>query len=161
MSHLSLPVSWDTERISLKGLPVYSYYPEESLLQSTPKRNRKEKKVDSSNFFYMLIFGAIALVTYLILNLALTNFGYSSLFGEPGSAEESLIYTAGEFTTTDPSLNLTLQFDLIIIYGIFTTEIASTVILALFMAYGLKYLKSLGLGILVYLPFIIILSLFK
>ncbi|MFX1280410.1 MAG: hypothetical protein ACFFA3_13460 [Promethearchaeota archaeon] len=122
-------------------------------------KNRKEKKVDSSNFYYVLIFGALALVSYLILNLILTNFGYSALFGEPGSVKEDLIYTAGEYTTTDPSFYRSLQYDLIIIYGIFTTEIVSTVILTLFLAYALKYLKSIGLGILGYLPFIIILSL--
>ena len=122
-------------------------------------KNRKKQKVDRSNFYYMLIFGALALVTYLILNMVLTNFGYSFLFGEPGSIEESLIYEAGEYTTTDPSFIRSLQYDLIIIYGILTTEIVSTVILTLFLVYGLKFLKSIGLGIIAYLPFIIVLSL--
>lgn len=122
-------------------------------------RNRKKKKIDYSNFYYMLILGALALVIYLVVNLLLTNIGYSSIFGLPGSIEESLIYGAGEFTTTDPPFYLTLQFDLIIIYGIFVTEIISTLILTLFLVYGLKFTKSLGLGIISYLPFIIIFSL--
>ncbi|MFX1346465.1 MAG: hypothetical protein ACFFAI_15310 [Promethearchaeota archaeon] len=121
-------------------------------------KNRKRRKVDRSNFYYMLIFGALAFVTYMILNLVLTNFGYTSLFGEPGSSEENSIYEAGEYITSNPSFYHTLQYDLIIIYGILTTEIVSTVILTLFLVYGLKYVRSLGLGLIAYLPFVIILS---
>ncbi|MFX1292700.1 MAG: hypothetical protein ACFFAG_17280 [Promethearchaeota archaeon] len=122
-------------------------------------KNRKKQKADRTNFYYMLIFGALAVVIYLILNLVLTNFGYSSLFGEPGSIEEDLIYEAGEYITSDPTFYRALQYDLIIIYGILTTEIVSTIILTLFLVYGLKYLQSIGLGIIAYLPFIIVLSL--
>ncbi len=121
-------------------------------------RNRKKKKVDYSNFYYMFILGALALVIYLLLNLILTNVGYSSLFGLPGSIEESLIYGTGEYTTTDPTFYRTLQFDLIIMYGIFVTEILSSLILTLFLVYGLKFTKSLGLGVFSYLPFVIIFS---
>jgi hypothetical protein len=107
----------------------------------------------------MLILGALAIVIYLLLNLLFTNVGYSSFFGIPGSIEESSIYDAGEYTTNNPSFSLTLQFDLIIMYGIFVTEVISTLILTIFLAYGLKYTKSLGLGVISYLPFIIIFSL--
>jgi hypothetical protein len=121
-------------------------------------RNRKSKKTNLSNFYYMLILGALALVIYLIANLILTNFGYSSIFGPPGSLEEGLIYGAGEYTTSDPSFYRTIQFDLVIIYGIIVTEIISTIILAIFLVYGLKFTKSLGVGVISYLPFIIIFS---
>ncbi len=121
-------------------------------------RNRKKKKIDYSNFYYMLILGSLAFVIYLIINLILTNVGYSSFFGLPGSIEENLIYGAGEYTTTDPTFYRTLQFDLVIMYGIFVTEIISTFVLVAFLVYGLKFIRSLGLGVISYLPFIIIFS---
>jgi hypothetical protein len=121
-------------------------------------RKNKKKKIDYSNFYYMLILGSLAFVVYLIINLILTNFGYSSFFGLPGSIEESLIYDAGKYTTTDPTFYLTLQFDLVIMYGIFVTEIISTLILTIFLVYGLKFTKSVGLGVISYLPFIILFS---
>ncbi|MHA2182041.1 MAG: hypothetical protein ACXAAH_11530 [Promethearchaeota archaeon] len=121
-------------------------------------RNRKNRKINLSNFYYMLIFGALALVVYLVTNLLLTGFGYSTFFGLPGSLEESLIYSAGEYTTPDPDFYRTLQFDLVIIYGIFVTEVVSTLILTVFLVYGLKFIKSLGVGVISYLPFIIIFS---
>ena len=118
-------------------------------------KNRKIKKVNYSNFYYMLIFGALAIVTYLVFNLILTNLGYSSFFGVPGSIEEGLIYEAGEFTTNNPSFYHTLQYDLIIIYGILVTEIASTIILVSFLVYGLKFVRSLGVGIITFIPFVV------
>ena len=122
-------------------------------------KKRKVKKVDYSNFYYMVIFGALAIVTYLLLNLILTNIGYYSFFGKPGSIEEGLIYEAGEFTKNNPSLYHTLQYDLVIIYGILVTDIASTIILTIFLVYGLKFVRSLGVGIITFIPFIIGISL--
>ena len=121
-------------------------------------KNRKKKKINSQNFYYMLVFGAIALLIYFILNLIMTNFVYVPLFGEPGSPEEILIYEAGAYLTNNPEFTYVLQFDLVIIYGIIITEIIPTIIMTMFLAYGLKYLKSIGLGTLIYLPVIIILS---
>ncbi len=121
-------------------------------------KNRKTRKVNTQNFYYMLIFGALALVSYFILNLVLTNFVYTPLFGVPGSPEELAIYAAGEYTLSNPDLYLILQFDLLIIYGILITEIIPAIILILILAYGLKFLKSKGLGISIYLPVIITLS---
>ncbi|MFX1455520.1 MAG: hypothetical protein ACFFDB_09130 [Promethearchaeota archaeon] len=121
-------------------------------------KNRKKRKVNYTNFYYMLILGALALVVYLILNFLLTNFGYTAFFGVPGSVEESLIYSAGEYITSDPTFYHTLQFDLIIMYGIFVTEIVSTLVLTAFLVYGLKFIKSMGIGVISYLPFIIVFS---
>ncbi|MFW9895658.1 MAG: hypothetical protein ACFFD7_07630 [Candidatus Thorarchaeota archaeon] len=121
-------------------------------------KNRKRWKINYTNFYYMLILGALALVVYLILNFLLTNFGYTAFFGVPGSVEESLIYSAGEYITSDPTFYHTLQFDLIIMYGIFVTEIVSTLVLTAFLVYGLKFIKSMGIGVISYLPFIIVFS---
>ncbi|MFW9969967.1 MAG: hypothetical protein ACFFDF_07180 [Candidatus Odinarchaeota archaeon] len=121
-------------------------------------KNKKSRKVHSQNFYYILIFGALALVSYFILNLVLSNFVYAPLFGEPGSSEELAIYGAGAYSTTDPDLSLVIQFDLLIIYGILITEVIPAIILTLFLVYGLKFLKSAGLGIAIYLPVIITLS---
>ncbi len=121
-------------------------------------KNRKTMRVNTKNFYYMLIFGALAIVSYFILNLIFSSFVYTPLFGEPGSLEEAAIYTAGEFLTTDPNLFQILQFDLLIIYGILISEVMPAVVLTLFLAYGLKFLKSIGLGISIYLPIIITLS---
>jgi hypothetical protein len=88
----------------------------------------------------------------------LTSFVYTPIFGAPGSLEESLIYGAGDYATPDPAFALILQYDLLIIYGIIITEIIPALILTLFLAYGLKFLKNKGLGISIYLPVIITLS---
>ncbi|MFX0022027.1 MAG: hypothetical protein ACFE9S_06850 [Candidatus Hermodarchaeota archaeon] len=121
-------------------------------------KNRKKQKVNTKNFYYMLIFGALALVSYFIINLVLTSFVYTPFFGVPGSLEEAAIYSAGEYATLDPNFALILQYDLLITYGIIITEIIPALILTLFLAYGLKFLKSKGLGISIYLPVIITLS---
>ncbi|MFX1380780.1 MAG: hypothetical protein ACFFA4_16985, partial [Promethearchaeota archaeon] len=121
-------------------------------------KKRKTHRVKTQNFYYMLIFGALALVLYFILNLVLSNFVYSPLFGKPESLQETAIYEAGTYLKTNPDLSLILQFDLLIIYGILITEIIPAVILTLFLAYGLKFLKSMGLGISIYLPVIVTLS---
>ena len=117
-------------------------------------KNRKKKKLNTQNFYYMLIFGALALVTYFILNLVLTNFVYAPIFG----IEELAIYDAGEYITINPDFYYILKFDLLIIYGIIITEVIPAIILTLILAYGLKFLKSIGLGIVVYLPIIVTLS---
>jgi hypothetical protein len=121
-------------------------------------KNRKREKTDYTNFYYMLFFGALALIINWISNILLINFGYSTLFGTPNSYEEGLIYEAGQFVTTDPSFYHTLQFDMLIIFGILITDIISLLILVVFLAYGLKFIKSLGLGIIVFLPFAILVS---
>jgi len=121
-------------------------------------KKRKIRKINTKNFYYMLIFGALALVSYFILNLILTSFVYTPIFGAPGSLEELAIYSAGEYATPNPDFALILQYDLLIIYGIIITEIIPTLILTLFLAYGLKFLKSKGLGISIYLPVILTLS---
>ncbi len=121
-------------------------------------KNRKKNKINTQNFYYMLIFGALGLVVYFISNLILTNFVYIPLFGGPGSLEETRIYAAGAYTTNNPEFNHVLQFDLLIIYGILITEIIPAIILTIFLVYGLKFLKSIGVGIVVYLPVVITLS---
>ena len=121
-------------------------------------KNRKKKKTNFSNFYYMLIFGALALVIYFVLNLVLNNFIYSPLFGEPDSLEEELIYEAGAYSTVNPLFSRVLQFDLVILYGIIITEIVSAIILTIFLSYGLKFLKNVGIGIIFYLPVLITLS---
>lgn len=121
-------------------------------------KNRKKNKINTQNFYYILIFGALGLVVYFISNLILTNFVYTPLFGGPGSLEETRIYTAGEYTTNNPEFSHVLQFDLLIIYGILITEIIPAIILTIFLVYGLKFLKSIGVGIIVYLPVVITLS---
>ena len=121
-------------------------------------KNRKKSKINTQNFYYVLIFGAVGLVVYFTLNLILTNFVYTPLFGEPGSLEETRIYVAGEYTTNNPELYHVLQFDLLIIYGILITEIVPAVILTLFFVYGLKFLRNIGVGIIFYLPVIVTLS---
>jgi hypothetical protein len=117
-------------------------------------KKRKTRKVNTQNFYYMLIFGALALVSYFIINLVLTNFVYVPLFG----ADETAIYTAGAYSTVDPPFAHIFQFDLLIIYGIIITEVIPALILILFLAYGLKFLKSIGLGTAIYLPIIITLA---
>ncbi len=117
-------------------------------------KNRKIRKINTQNFYYMLIFGALALVSYFIINLVLSNFVYAPLFG----TDEAAIYAAGEYSTIDPSFINIFQFDLLIIYGIIITEVIPALILILFLAYGLKFLKSIGLGTAIYLPVIITLA---
>lgn len=121
-------------------------------------KNRKKQKADYTNFYYMLIFGALALIINWISNVLLINYGYTTLFGTPDSYEEGLIYNAGQFATTNPSFYHTLQFDMLIIFGILVTDIISLLILVIFLSYGLKFIKSKGLGIIVFLPFVIIVS---
>ncbi|MFX1312555.1 MAG: hypothetical protein ACFFHD_08090 [Promethearchaeota archaeon] len=121
-------------------------------------KNRKQNKIKTQNFYYIIIFGALGLIIYFISTLILTSFVYTPIFGEPGSLEETRIYVAGEYTTKNPELSHILLFDLLIIYGILVTEIIPIIILTLFLVYGFKYLRSIGVGIVVYFPIILTLS---
>ncbi len=121
-------------------------------------KNRGKRKINSSNFYYMLIFGLLGILAYLLLNIVFKNVIYSPFIVTPFSAEETAIFNAGKFISENPNFYTTMQFDVIIIYGILSTPVLLVIILTLFASYGLKYVGNIGLGLVTFLPFIVILS---
>ncbi|MHA2269411.1 MAG: hypothetical protein ACXAB8_16555 [Promethearchaeota archaeon] len=67
-------------------------------------KNRGKRKVNSSNFYYMVILGLIGILAYLLLNLLFQNIIYAPFIVTPFSAEETFIFEEGKFLN-DNNLN--------------------------------------------------------
>jgi len=119
-------------------------------------KERREKKLslDTDNIFYALIFGGIGLILTITLSILIPNLLVGPILGAPGPIIET-----GRFTYPNPTLLNSLQFDLEIISGL-AMIIMSVILMTLFFSYGLKNLKSQAASFLIFIPLLVILTLF-
>ena len=119
-------------------------------------KHKKEtrKKIDYSNTSYIAFFSLLALAAYFIVYLLISYFIYEPFLTDP------VIQESGNYEYLfNPSLVNSIKFELLIIFGFVNVMIALFSIGLLF-ARSLKFIKNVRLGVYVYLPIIIIISIF-
>lgn len=120
-------------------------------------KNKKEKrkKMNTSNVYYGIVFSCLAVFVFFIIN----NF----VFGIPigfiyGSTQESITNLANFAESGPIHLYESLGFDLLNILSFLALVVASLIIAVIFLKLSMKYMKSMFLSIVTYMPVLIVLS---
>jgi hypothetical protein len=116
-------------------------------------KKEKIKNIDTSNILLIIFYALIAIGLFFIIYLSISNFVYLPYFNDPSILSEA------DFTEATPSLINALRFDLLISLG-FLQILLPVIIVGFFLSRSLKYAKSKIIGYLVFLPIIIIISIF-
>ena len=120
-------------------------------------KNRKEKrkKMNSSNWYYGIVLSCLAFFVFFLLN----NFGFGTIYNIMfDKATESSILNSANFASGSVFLYESLGFDLMNIFSFVALVVVSLIIAVLFLNLSLKYMKSMFLSIVSYLPILIVLS---
>ena len=112
------------------------------------------KKIDYSNTSYIAFFSLLALATYFIIYLLISFFIYEPFLTDPAIQE------SGNYNYPfNPTLVDSIKFEMLIIFG-FINIIIALFSIGLLFAHSLKFIKNIRLGVLVYLPITIVISIF-
>jgi hypothetical protein len=117
------------------------------------ERKEKKAKIETENIYYGLIFGIIGFAAFWFLYAILPFLFITPTIGSPAPILET-----GRFTYLNPTLMESLQFDVILMFGI-AMIIMGVIVLSMFFSYGLKNLKGNSVGFLVFIPIIIVATL--
>ena len=117
-------------------------------------RKQKIKNINSTNFYYGIVIAFVAILIFLLLNMIAFQPLFSTIFPESARVIKSAQFTP----SVDPTLADAISFDLMIIFNFVVLELLPIIIMALLLAFIMKYIKSSFLGFLTYLPVIIIFS---
>ncbi|MHA1438804.1 MAG: hypothetical protein ACTSPD_14635 [Promethearchaeota archaeon] len=115
-------------------------------------REKNRQKINYTNFYYALLFSVLGLIIYFVINMLLSGLIILPIIGDP-----NIVSNYGNFSYKNPSLYQALTFELLIIFGNLLS-ISLTIILMIFLAISLKYVKSILVGIIMFLPIIIIMA---
>jgi len=116
-------------------------------------KKQKMKNIDSSNVLIIIFFSLLAIGLFFMVYLAISNFIFVPYFSDPAILNEA------DFIFPNPNLVNSISFELLISLT-FIKIITSIVIVGLFLSRSLKYAKSTFIGYIVYIPIIIIISIF-
>ncbi|UCD01039.1 MAG: hypothetical protein JSV23_09160 [Promethearchaeota archaeon] len=119
-------------------------------------KNKKDKikRINYSNFYYPIILAFVAVLIFLILNMV----GFQPLFYNIFGDGEYIIDSAKFVPPVNPTLSDAILFDLMIIFNFIVIELLPIIIMTVLLAFIMKYLKSIFLGFITYIPVIIIFS---
>ena len=120
-------------------------------------RKEKEKKMNITNAYYGIVFSCLAFFIFFIIN----NFVFGSAFGLIfGSKEDAdiIINSANFGIGGTVYLYESLGFDLMNIFNFVALIIIPLIIAAFFLKLTLKFAKSMFIGIITFLPILILLS---
>jgi len=119
-------------------------------------QNRKEKirNMRYTNFYYGIVIAFVAILIFLLFNVA----AFQPLFYTIFPNSENIIDSAQFIPSVNPTLYYAISFDLMIIFNFIILELIPIIIMAALLAVIMKYIKSNFLGIITYLPVIILFS---
>lgn len=122
-------------------------------------KNRKteSKSSEKLDWLYGLLFGAGALIVYLIINLGVIPIIFLSIFGNPESADYQTFESMALFSYENPTLFNSLKYDLLIIFGILASFLLPAIIFVIFFLICMKYIHSISIGLIGFVPWAIIL----
>ncbi|MFX0044068.1 MAG: hypothetical protein ACFE8L_14230, partial [Candidatus Hodarchaeota archaeon] len=117
-------------------------------------KKEKIKKINTTNFFYGIVFSFLAVLVFLIVNAV---FSPIYLFA---FENDDLIIDSGKFLPdiVNPTLKYAIQFDSMVLFNFIVVQVLPLIIVVIFVFYTLKYLKSLFLSFASFLPVIILFS---
>jgi len=119
-------------------------------------KNRKEKRKKMSfiNFYYGIVFSFLAYFVFLVLNYLVFGSLYSLIFQDP----TSIIDSANFATSGSVYLYQSLGFDLMNLFNFIALVAVSLIIASFFLNLSLKYMNSMFLSFVTFLPILIALS---
>ncbi len=119
-------------------------------------KNRKEKrkKMSFTNFYYGIVFSFLAYFIFFALNYLVFGTLYSLIFQDP----ESITDSANFATSGSVYLYQSLGFDLMNLFNFVALVAVSLIIASIFLNLSLKYMNSMFLSFVTFLPILIVLS---
>ncbi len=119
-------------------------------------KNRKEKrkKMSFTNFYYGIVFSFLAYFVFLLLNNLVFGSLYFLIFQDP----TSIIDSANFATSGSVYLYQSLGFDLMNLFNFIALVVVSLIIASIFLNLSLKYMNSMFLSFVTFLPILIVLS---
>ncbi|MFX1288414.1 MAG: hypothetical protein ACFFFY_07620 [Promethearchaeota archaeon] len=122
-------------------------------------KNKKEKrrKMNTANIYYGIVFGCLAFFIFFILNTFGLGVPFQIIFGDEAT-RQSIIDSANFATSGTVYLYESLGFDLMNLFNFLALVVVSLIIAVFFLNLSLKYMKSMFLSIVTYLPILIVLS---
>ncbi|MEE9378159.1 MAG: hypothetical protein V3V33_08995 [Candidatus Lokiarchaeia archaeon] len=119
-------------------------------------KNRKQKirNMNYTNFYYGIVVAFVAILIFLLLNVV----AFQPLFYTAFPNSENIIDSAQFIPSVNPTLSYAISFDLMIIFNFIVLELIPIIIMAGLLAFIMKYIKSNFLGLITYLPVIILFS---
>ncbi len=119
-------------------------------------KNRKEKrkKMNFTNFYYGIVFSFLAYFVFFVLNYLVFGTLYALIFQTPTS-----IIGSANFVPSDPVyLSQSLGFDLMNLFNFVALVAVSLIVASIFLNLSLKYMNSMFLSFVTFLPILIVLS---
>ncbi len=119
-------------------------------------KNRKEKrkKMSFTNLYYGIVFSFLAYFVFFVLNYLVFGSLYALIFQDP----TSIIDSANFATSGSVYLYQSLGFDLMNLFNFIALVAVSLVIASIFLNLSLKYMNSMFLGFVTFIPILIALS---
>ncbi len=119
-------------------------------------KNKKEKrkKMNTSNIYYGIVFSCLAVFVFFIIN----NFVFGSALGFIYDGTQIITDLANFAESGSVYLYESLGFDLLNILSFLALVVMSLIIAVIFLNLSMKYMKSMFLSIVTYMPVLIILS---
>ncbi len=119
-------------------------------------KNRKEKrkKMNTSNIYYGIVLSCLAFFVFFIVNNFIFGTAIQFIFEDPSSITDSANFAVSGSVFLYESLG----FDLLNILSFGALVVVSLIIAVFFLNLNLKYMKSMFLSIVTYIPVLIVLS---
>jgi len=117
-------------------------------------RREKRKKMSFTNFYYGIVFSFLAYFVFFVLNYLVFGSLYSLIFQDP----TSIIDSANFATSGSVYLYQSLGFDLMNLFNFIALVAVSLIIASIFLNLSLKYMNSMFLSFVSFLPILIVLS---
>ncbi len=121
-------------------------------------RKDTSKKGEKDNWYFGIVFGGIALLIYVAVNMILSLLVLVPLFGEPASAEFLLLDQSRNYNFSNPTLYLALKYDLYIVCGLIISVVIPILIFSLVFLWCMKYANNYSSALKGYVPIVIILA---
>jgi len=122
-------------------------------------KNKKEKrkKMNVSNWYYGIVLSCLAFTIFIILNNFVFGTAFVFMFGSEFQIQS--IIDSANFAASGPVyLYESLGFDLMNLFNFVALVVVSLIIAVFFLNLSLKYMKSMFLSIVTFLPILIVLS---
>jgi len=119
-------------------------------------KNRKEKrkKMSFTNFYYGIVFSFLAYFVFFVLNYLVFGTLYALIFQDPTSIIDSANFAA----SGSVYLYQSLGFDLMNLFNFIALVAVSLIVASIFLNLSLKYMNSMFLSFVTFLPILIVLS---
>jgi hypothetical protein len=117
-------------------------------------RTEKRKKMSFTNFYYGIVFSFLAFFVFFVLNYLVFGTLYSLIFPYP----TSIINSANFVPSGSVYLYQSLGFDLMNLFNFVALVAVSLIIASIFLNLSLKYMNSMFLSFVTFIPILIVLS---